>query len=153
MVCPNFNTAEGDFALNAIATNSANTGARNTAIGYLALYFNTSGYANTAQRRSSARMQTTPVVITRPPAFSPLNGNKGSYNTATGFQSGNTGNYNTATGYHALVSNTADNNTGTGSKRCYATPQESRTPPPVVQALHDNSGGNGNTATGFQCAL
>src|SRR6476469_156220 len=45
---PNLNTAEGDFALNAIATNSANTGARNTAIGYLALYFNTSGYANTA---------------------------------------------------------------------------------------------------------
>src|SRR5882724_9397954 len=45
---PNFNTAEGDFALNAIATNSANTGARNTAIGYFALTNNTSGFANTA---------------------------------------------------------------------------------------------------------
>ena len=64
---PNLNTAEGDFALNAIATNSANTGARNTAIGYLALYFNTSGYANTASGVQALYANDT-----------------GSYNTATG---------------------------------------------------------------------
>jgi hypothetical protein len=40
---PNFNTAEGDFALNALSTGEANT-----AIGYSALSSNTTGVDNTA---------------------------------------------------------------------------------------------------------
>ena len=127
---PNLNTAEGDFALNAIATNSANTGARNTAIGYLALYENTSGYANVASGAQALYINTTGSYNTATGTFALL-GNNGSYNTATGFQSGHDGNYNTATGYHALVWNTGDSNTATGS-----------------EALLNNQGGNGNTATG-----
>lgn len=127
---PNLNTAEGDFALNAIATNSANTGARNTAIGYLALYENTSGYANVASGAQALYVNTTGSYNTATGTFALLS-NHGSYNTATGFQSGNDGNYNTATGYHSLVWNTGDSNTATGS-----------------EALLNNQGGNGNTATG-----
>jgi uncharacterized coiled-coil protein SlyX len=127
---PNLNTAEGDFALNAIATNSANPGARNTAIGYLSLYYNTSGYANVASGAQALYINSTGSYNTATGTFALLS-NNGSYNTATGFQSGNDGNYNTATGYHALVSNTGNSNTATGS-----------------EALLSNQGGNGNTATG-----
>ena len=127
---PNLNTAEGDFALNAIATNSANTGARNTAIGYLSLYYNTSGYANVASGAQALYINSTGSYNTATGTFALLS-NNGSYNTATGFQSGNDGNYNTATGYHALVRNTGNSNTATGS-----------------EALLSNQGGNGNTATG-----
>src|SRR6267142_2651012 len=146
---PNFNTAEGDFALNTIATNSASTGARNTAIGYLALYFNTSGYANTASGVQALYANSTGSYNTATGVFA-LNGNNGSYNTATGFQSGNTGNKSTATGYHALVSNTADNNTATGSEALLRNTTGSQNTATGVQALYANSGGNGNTATGFQ---
>ena len=127
---PNLNTAVGDFALNAIATNSANTGSRNTAAGYLSLYYNTSGYANVASGAQALYINSTGSYNTAIGTFALLS-NNGSYNTATGFQSGNDGNYTTAIGYHALVRNTGDSNTATGS-----------------EALLSNQGGNANTATG-----
>src|SRR6476646_10052101 len=85
---PNQNTAEGDNALFSVTIQGFN----NTAIGFEALFSNTTGQNNTANRSGALRSNTT-----------------GTDNTANGqgALSGNTtANFNTATGVFALLSNT-----------------------------------------------
>jgi len=94
------NTAEGNFALNAIITNSANSGSDDTAIGDAALFNMTSGFNNTGIGYQAMHQTTS-----------------GAENTALGenaLYSNTTGSNNTAVGTSALQTNAADNNTATG---------------------------------------
>src|SRR5438105_4324432 len=111
---PNANTAEGDSALFSLTS-----GGYNTAIGALALNFNTTGNNNTATG-----------------AYALFSNTDGGYNTATGLSAltGNTtGNNNTASGFATLASNTiGSDNTANGAG-----------------ALNFNTTGSDNTANGF----
>src|SRR5215472_11425937 len=90
---PNNNTAEGDFALSTIISNpDAGTGADNTAIGFEALFSDTTGVGNTATGFQALTVNTT-----------------GDFNTASGNQAlfyNETGGNNTAHGNQALYRNT-----------------------------------------------
>ena len=123
------NTAIGTFSLFSVTTGNFNTAVgagaldlntadSNTATGAAALLFKTTGTENTANGTAALEFNTT-----------------GSNNTANGFQalfSNTSGDRNTATGWQALVNNTgANNNTAHG-----------------FQALHNSNSGN-NTGIGF----
>ena len=109
------NTAEGDDALFSLAAN----GQANTAVGFHALFSNTTGDDNTAVGFVALMFNTT-----------------GTKNTALGYHSlfsNQTGRANTATGFEALNDNTSGiQNTATG-----------------VGALERNETGGQNTATGY----
>jgi hypothetical protein len=114
---PNGNTAEGEDALFSLDTSQ---GGANTAIGFDALYSNTTSSDNTATGSEALYSNTTGVG-----------------NTATGTQalfSNVTGANNTATGISALTDNTTGNsNTGIG-----------------VAALANNTAGSSNIALGVE---
>jgi hypothetical protein len=116
---PGNNTAEGDGALSSVQINPTGFGIDNTAIGFDALFSNTTGGANTATGFAALQQNTT-----------------GTDNTANGFSAlrfNTTGSNNTANGVEALLDNTkGSNNTATG-----------------IVALAFNTTGNANTATGF----
>jgi hypothetical protein len=102
------NTAEGTNALFTFTGVSPNNGGENTAIGFEALYHNTSGNHNTACGLQALFSNTTGSANT---AFghNALASNTGSHNTAVGggtLASNTIGNENTATGRHALNLNT-----------------------------------------------
>ncbi len=114
-----------------------NGGVENTAIGWSALYFNTTGALNTASGSSALFRNTTGNLNTATGSGALYNNTTGDNNTAVGFDalSANTiASNNTAIGYLALVDNiTGYRNTATG-----------------VNALYSNSSGHGNTAIGYQ---
>jgi len=152
---PNSNTAEGYLALNAIATNSANTGTDNTAIGEGALYVNTSGSSNTAAG-ANALLSNKNGSQNTAIGYSALQSNTANGNTATGvaaLQNNTTGSNNTANGVLALFSNTAGSqNTAIG----YSTLQNNKADANTAigyQALLNNTTGESNTATGFNALL
>jgi trimeric autotransporter adhesin len=113
----NSNTVLGDDAL------ISNTGGQNTAVGFNALFSNTSGSVNTAVGSWALYANTTSTE-----------------NTAIGFdalQQNTTGSFNTATGGEALKQNTTGgNNTADG-----------------YYALRDNTIGFGNVAIGYACLV
>jgi hypothetical protein len=132
---PNGNTAEGDFALFNL-TGGTTGGTFNTAIGFEALFSNTTGDRNTAIGADALFSNTTTGDDNTATGVAALFSNTiGFGNTATGADAlfGNTsGNFNTATGVFALSSNTSGFfNTANG-----------------VSALVNNTSGNNNTATG-----
>ena len=97
-----FNTFVGVNAGNFTMTGSIGSqGSHNTAVGYTALYANTTGSYNTAVGRTALPSNTT-----------------GNYNTGVGYialYDNTTGSYNTAVGYSAFYSNTTgDYNTAVG---------------------------------------
>jgi hypothetical protein len=127
----------------------------NTASGYQALYYNTTGNDNTASGYEAL--------------FGNSSGSTGSNNTASGYEalysyttgswntasgvsalySNETGNYNTASGYEALYANTtADYNTASGYGALYSNKGNSNTAT-GYEALYDNTSGIQNTATGL----
>jgi hypothetical protein len=116
---PGFNTAEGQDALFSLTPNAA----ANTAIGFHALYSNTTGDSNTAAGADAL-----------------ANNRTGRSNTATGFHSLNEntlGMANTATGVRALDHNqTGSKNTAIGSS-----------------ALSNNTSGIDNIAVGFAAGI
>src|SRR5438105_4828860 len=158
------NTAEGDGALQNLATN----GVRNTAVGFDALLSNTGGGANTAIG-AAALESNTANNNTACGSFA-LNANTtGDGNTATGIDalmlnidgSTNTangasalfnntsGSNNVATGWVALVNNTTgSNNTATGVGALQNNNANANTAD-GANALSRNTGGIQNTATGF----
>jgi hypothetical protein len=116
----NFTTSSygGNTAIGYEALYADTTGGGNTASGYQALYSNTLGGGNTASGYYALYSNTTGV-----------------YNIASGFNalySNTTGSYNVASGYQALVSNT------TGSDNVAS----------GLNALAENSTGSNNTAIG-----
>jgi hypothetical protein len=119
---PNDNTAEGTFALANVDLSSTG-GSDNVALGFAALFGDTTGSNNTAT------------------GFDALAGNKtGNNNTANGFDalvSNTTGSTNTATGAATLVNNTTGNeNTAFG-----------------VAALNHITTGSGNSGIGVNALL
>jgi hypothetical protein len=150
---PGQNTAEGDDA-----AFSLTTGIDNTAMGFHALYNNTTGGRNTAYGSSALLSNSTGVdntaigfhaLYSQTTTFDPntavgsnalFSNTMGGRNTATGVEalySNTSGVYNTANGHGALYGNTiGDANTATG-----------------VQTLFHNSSGRWNTATGFEALL
>jgi Chaperone of endosialidase len=128
---PNFNTAEGNNALNSVTS-----GAENTALGNSALNADTTGEDNTAVG-NSALIQNVSGKDNTAVGAAALQDNTGDENTAVGYISllGNTtGQENTAIGFGALELNGAgSDNTAVGGG-----------------ALGSNKNGNDNTATGFE---
>jgi trimeric autotransporter adhesin len=129
------NTAVGDLAL---LYNT--TGDRNTASGAFALVSNTTGHNNTASGASALKDNTTGSRNTASGSFALYRNTTGDGNTASGYQAlglTTTGSFNTATGRSALQSNsTGFFNTGTGA-----------------YALLFNTTGNRNTATGYRALI
>ena len=139
------NTAIGTFSLFSVTTGSFNTAVgagaldlntadSNTATGAAALLFNTTGTENTAVGTAALEFNTT-----------------GSNNTANGFQalfSNTSGDRNTATGWQALVNNTgANNNTAHGFEALHNSNSGNNTGI-GFDALEANTTGNSNTAVG-----
>jgi Chaperone of endosialidase len=128
---PGANTAEGDDALFSLISG----GTFNTAIGFQALFSNTTGDANTATG-----------------ALALLSNRTGIDNTATGFtalQNNTTGDGNTATGAIALLSNTTGNdNTATGVEALQSNTTGYDNTANGAFALRNNTTGVGNTASG-----
>jgi hypothetical protein len=152
----NDNTAEGLFALNAIATNSANTGTDNTAIGTEALAADTSGSFNTASGSNALALNSTGGHNTAT-GFDALFNNNGDDNTATGFKAllhNTSGSRNTATGNFALSTNSmGDGNTATGYLALSNNTIGSSNTADGLQALASNMAGDNNTALGFNALV
>jgi hypothetical protein len=142
------NTAEGQDALLSLTPNGFwntalgfealyhdTSGSINTATGVRALFSNTSGTYNAAYGYAALYDNTTGSFNTACGSVALANSTEGVRNTATGYAALNrniVGNYNTANGYAALYRNEQSYNTATG----YA-------------ALYNNTVGVGNTATGY----
>lgn len=158
-------TAFGQYTL------LSNTGNQNTAVGYKALYSNSTGFDNVSVG-SAALLSNTTGNDNTASGFQSLNSNStGSFNTAHGslalsFNTAGTGN--TGGGYASLFNNTTgSSNTAMGSQALYANSTGSLNTAVGSNALHSNSTGfnnvsagssalyanttgNDNTATGFQ---
>ncbi len=91
---------------------------QNIAVGYLALYYNTTGFSNTANGYQSLYNNLGGNNNTAIGSASLQLNTNGSQNTAIGFGAlyfNTDGNYNTATGYGALSNTTASTNTASGA--------------------------------------
>ena len=160
---PGANTAEGDGALGSLTT-----GRNNTAIGFEALFNNTSGGfgngggdGNTAIGYAALFSNQTASGNTATGDFALYN-NTGSGNTATGSQAlnGNTiGQANTAMGNAAMGANTTgSNNTATGTGALFHNTSGNFNTATGVYALsgagtNSFNTGNNNTASGYQALL
>ncbi len=129
---PGGNTAEGADALFSLVIGQ---GFDNTAIGFDALYANTTGGQNTADGASALQNNTTGGANTANGVQALFSNTTGSDNTANGnvaLAVNTTGSFNTANGVNALeLNSTGINNVANG-----------------YQALHSNTTGIENTANG-----
>ena len=134
---PNCNTAEGTDALFRLDTSQ---GVNNTAIGFDALFSNTTGDANTATGSAALSQNIDGFQNTATGSFALQFNTTGWNNTATGNQTllnNTTGNDNTATGAFALFRNTGGfKNTADGDI-----------------ALFDNTTGSNNIALGLNAGI
>ena len=134
---PGNNTAEGDGALSSVQINAtAGNGIDNTAIGFDALFSNTTGSSNTAIGFDALLSNTTGVG-----------------NTANGLNAlkkNTTGGGNTANGVNALVDNTTGSgNTATGAGALLANTTGGNNTAYGAGALEFHNTGGGNIALGF----
>jgi trimeric autotransporter adhesin len=141
----NNNTVLGDDAL------LHNTGADNTAIGFQALFNNTSGSNNTATG-ADALFNNTGDANTATGSNALLSNTNGLFNTATGsgaLETNTSGYFNTATGVDALLFNTLGyRNTAIGVEALYANTTGFFNTATGVNALRRNKTGINNTAFG-----
>src|SRR5438128_232602 len=132
---PNFNTAEGDNALFSLDTSQ---GVNNTAIGFQALFSNTTGGSNTANGSNALYSNTTGYNNTAVGVDALLFNTIGIANTGIGavaLQSNTTGSDNVAIGDGLASNTTGSTNTAIG-----------------VSALGNNTIGSSNIAVGFFAA-
>ena len=131
-------TASADARISGITVGlGGGSVASNTAVGYQALFSNTTGYQNTANGLTALYSNTT-----------------GYQNTANGMQTlvhNTTGNYNTGSGYGALYSNTTgSSNTAIGFQSLYYNTTGYNNTASGVSSLNSNTTGYQNTAIGLQ---
>jgi hypothetical protein len=151
---PNGNTAEGDDAL--FSLNTLN-GVNNTAVGFDALYDNTTGSENTATGFEALASNTTGYNNTATGFEALLFNTTGGENTATGFAAllnNTTGFYNTAIGFDALENNTTGfEDTATGAFALFANTTGSSNTAIGLDALAANTTGSSNIALGLQAGI
>jgi hypothetical protein len=148
----NENTAEGDQALNAIATNAANIGASNTAVGSFALFADSAGNLNTACGARTLQGNTIGGNNTAMGGFALQANGSGNNNTATGagaLTSNTMGGNNTATGVDSLAKSNGDNNTAIGFEALLGNSSGFNNSASGASALLSNITGFANTADGF----
>jgi len=154
-----YNTAVG---VNALFYNNDNSGtggkaAKNTALGYNALYRNTTGSLNTASGFQSLNASTTGSFNTATGAQTLYTNTAGSNNTATGLEalySNTTGDANTASAEGALMSNTTgDGNTADGLNALYNNTIGSYNAAVGYVALYSNVSGSYLTCVGSYCDI
>jgi hypothetical protein len=148
----NENTAEGDQALNAIATNTANTGSSNTAVGSFALFADSAGSLNTACGARTLQGNTIGGNNTAMGGFALQANGSGNNNTATGagaLTSNTMGGNNTATGVDSLAKSNGDNNTAIGFEALLGNSSGFNNSASGASALLSNTTGFANTADGF----
>ena len=143
---PNFTTAAGDNALQALTL-----GVGNTAIGTFSLFSVTTGNFNTAVGAGALDLNTADQN-TATGAAALLFNTTGTDNTAFGtaaLESNDTGSFNTANGTFALLSNTTgSDNTATGAGALVSNIEGNFNTADGNGALGFNTTGDDNTATG-----
>ncbi len=164
---PNFTTAAGDHALQALTLGLGNTalgtfslfsvttGNFNTAVGAGALDLNTAD-SNTATGTAALLFNTTGTENTANGTAALEVNDTGSFNTASGafaLFSNTTANRSTAVGYQALFSNDTSSNTAVGYQALLANVGGLENTAIGDQALLDNAGGFFNVAIGGAALL
>jgi hypothetical protein len=165
---PNFTTAEGDHALQALTTGVGNTaigtfslfsvttGSFNTAVGAGSLDLNTAD-SNTATGAAALLFNTTGINNTANGTAALEFNDSGSHNVAVGafaLFNNSQGVQNTAIGADALGNNTTgDNNTAIGVSALFENDIGSSNIAIGLLALRNNTGGSENTALGFHTLI
>jgi hypothetical protein len=148
---PNFTTAAGDHALQALTL-----GVGNTAIGTFSSFSVTTGNFNTAVGAGSLDLNTADSN-TATGAAALLFNTTGTENTSNGtaaLEFNDTGSNNTATGAFALFNNTgANNNTANGFQALWQNTTGGYNTAMGYRALFDNINGGFNTAIGISALI
>jgi hypothetical protein len=143
------------FGYRALSFNT--TGNANTATGFSALYFNTTGSDNTANGNQALQSNSTGGGNTANGSQALVLNTEGRNNTASGRQalySNETGDFNTAGGYKALYSNTTGSfNSANGYAALYSNTTGMHNTATGNQALYYNNTGEHNTANGKSALL
>jgi hypothetical protein len=151
---PGNNTAEGADALFSLTS-----GIDNNALGFQALYRNTTGNFNTAEGFRSLFSNTSGANNTATGVQALFSNTTGNYNTALGVNTlyrNISGVQNTAVGAQALFNNTTINglsgqyNTALGFSALYRNTRGAKNTATGWQALYNNTDGQSNTANGYQ---
>jgi hypothetical protein len=145
---PGANTAEGTDALFSLISG----GLGNTAVGFNALFSDTTGSNNTATGDGALDSNTTGNGNTATGAFALSGNTTGDGNTAQGFtalQNNTTGDFNTANGDNALFANTTGrSNTASGASALARNTTGDFNTANGATALFSNTTGFNNTASG-----
>ncbi len=143
----------GNTAIGYQALYSDTSGSANTATGMQALNSNTTGLYNTATGWDALRFSSTGWDNTATGTSAMFHNTTGDGNTATGMQAlfyNTTGYYNTATGGLSLYFNsTARYNTASGFQALFSNHNGDNNTADGLNALFSNVSGSNNTATGF----
>lgn len=144
-------SANSAFGYRALSFNT--TGNANTAVGFSALYFNTTGSDNTANGKGALQSNSKGEGNTANGSQALVLNTEGSFNTANGrlaLYQNNTGDFNTAGGYKVLYSNTTGSfNSANGYAALYSNTTGMHNTATGNQALYSNQTGSFNAANGY----
>jgi hypothetical protein len=128
----------------------------NTAVGYQALYSNTTGYSNTANGYQALATNSTGYLNTANGFDALFSNTTGSANTANGYYAlyYTIGGWNTANGSYALYHNTTGStNTADGEEALYNNTTGYQNTAIGETALYSNTTGSNNTAIGYDATV
>lgn len=151
------NTGMGTGALINDTPEAFTYGINNTASGYEAMYFNTTGDDNTAIGLAALLSNTSGCCNVATGLYALELNSIGSYNSATGIQAlgqNTTGNNNSAIGSETLYSNsTGSFNTASGYRALYLNTIGNNNTASGIAALRDNTSGSYNIGVGHNAGL